>query len=41
MSIYHCEICEGLKDADHDGCNESPNDECECVYDNCYANLGD
>ena len=41
MSIYHCEICEDLKDADYHGCNESPNDECECVCDQCYEKLGD
>jgi hypothetical protein len=37
MSIYHCHHCDGLCDADIDGCNEHPNDECEVICDKCAA----
>ncbi len=35
MSIYRCIECENYKDADYDGCNEHPSDECECMCDDC------
>ena len=38
MSAYRCYECEEFKDADFHGCNESPDDECECICDACLDN---
>jgi hypothetical protein len=41
MSVYRCAMCEDYKDADVHGCEEHPNDECECICEDCYNELGD
>jgi hypothetical protein len=35
MSIYRCNHCEGIKDADYHGCNEHPSEEFQCICDAC------
>ena len=37
MSIYHCDICEQLTDADIKGINTNPLDETECICDSCFG----
>lgn len=39
MSVYRCNRCENYYDADYDGCNEDPNDECGLLCDGC--SIGD
>lgn len=39
MSVYRCGICEEYKDADFDGCEAHPSDECECICENCSEYL--
>lgn len=35
MSIYRCGMCDEYKDADQHGCFEHPNDEFECICNEC------
>lgn len=39
MSIFRCNYCDNLKDADIHGCMEDPRDDCECLCEDCHTEL--
>lgn len=39
MSMFYCEVCDNIQDADIHGCFEHPNDECECICYDCVMQL--
>jgi hypothetical protein len=41
MNEYICAICEEYKDEHIHGCNGHPDDECECVCDDCYLEMSE
>lgn len=41
MSVYRCNICENLYDADYQGCFEDPNDPTGCLCEECSDNTLD
>ncbi len=40
MSIYRCNLCENIFDADYEGCFEDPLDDCACLCESCSMDVG-
>ncbi len=40
MSLFHCDICNELKDADFQGCEENPSNG-ECICEKCAGEFLD
>lgn len=41
MSVYRCDICENLYDADYEGCFEHPIDKSGCLCESCSNDILD